>query len=90
MKYSRTLLWYIYTLFFTLLGTRVGLHREHLSLFHWHPLSSYQGYHKYLSAVQCSGNESRLIDCPHSLAGSGSVATLQCDSDVDRKYMLHE
>ena len=64
------------------------LHQEHHSLLHWHPFSSYQGYQKYLSAVQCSGKESRLIDCPHSLAGSGSVATLQCSTYTSRKYII--
>ena len=77
-------------LFFTLLGTVAALHREHVIYFRWHPLSSYQGYHKYLSAVQCSGKESRLIDCPHSLAGSGSVATLQCSTSVSCKYYMNE
>ena len=33
----------------------------------------------HMSNVQCSGNESRLIDCSHNSGGIGSVATLDCD-----------
>ena len=33
----------------------------------------------HMSNVECSGNESRLIDCPHSSGGNGSGATLRCN-----------
>ena len=33
----------------------------------------------HMSNVQCSGNESRLIDCPHNSGGSGSDALLRCN-----------
>ena len=31
-----------------------------------------------MSNVRCSGNESRLTECPHSPGGNGSFATLNC------------
>ena len=32
----------------------------------------------HMSNVQCSGSESRLVDCPYSSGGSGSDASLTC------------
>ena len=50
-------------------------------------LESYRNYYStgeiapvHMSDVQCSGNESRLIDCPHSPGGSRPVAYLNCHS----------
>ena len=40
-----------------------------------------------MSNVQCSGSESRLIDCPHSSGGSGSDALLRC-SYSNGKYSI--
>ena len=35
----------------------------------------------HMSNVRCLGTESRLIDCPHSVGGSGDLATLSCSND---------
>ena len=47
----------------------------------------YTNYHGsikvHISNVQCSGSESRLIDCPHSPGGSGSVESLRCNYNTD-------
>ena len=32
----------------------------------------------HMSDLQCLGNESRLIDCPHRSGGSGNGVTLNC------------
>ena len=37
----------------------------------------------HISNVQCSGSESRLIDCPHSYGDSGSDASLRCNYNTD-------
>ena len=37
----------------------------------------------HISNVQCSGSESRLIDCPYSSGGSGSVESLKCNYNTD-------
>ena len=39
-----------------------------------------------MNNVQCSGSESRLIDCPHSSGGSGSDARLTCPYYSNGKY----
>ena len=31
-----------------------------------------------MSDVECEGNESRLIDCPYTLGGSGNRVTMEC------------
>ena len=46
--------------------------------------SSYSTYYRetapvHMSNVECSGNEPRLIDCPHNSGGSGNGATLRCN-----------
>ena len=33
-----------------------------------------------MSDVQCVGTESRLIDCPYTSGGSGSLVSLECSS----------
>ena len=37
----------------------------------------------HMGNVQCSGSESRLIDCPHSAGGRGSAARLTCNYNTD-------
>ena len=40
----------------------------------------------HMSNVQCSGNESRLIECPHSSGGNGSAVSLTCDYRSSGKH----
>ena len=42
----------------------------------------------HMSNVECSGNESRLIDCPHNSGGSGDGATLHCSYNNDGKCYI--
>ena len=40
----------------------------------------------HLSDVQCSGTESKLIDCLHTLGGSDFAASLECEYYSSGKY----
>ena len=55
--------------------------------------SSYSSYNRetvpvHMSNVECSGNEPRLIDCPHNSVGSGDGATLRCSYNNDGKCYI--
>ena len=35
----------------------------------------------HMSNVRCVGTESRLMDCPHTVGGSGDLASLRCSTE---------
>ena len=59
---------YIMPFFYILIGASIKLNSNY----------NFETAPILMSNVQCSGNESRLIECPHSSGGNGSVATLTC------------
>ena len=56
-------------------GSAIRLYAGYYYFFFYYPSPSRP---IHLSNVQCSGSESRLIDCPHSSGGNGSDAELTC------------
>ena len=61
--------------------------QESLSLYNNAGIGTESSYYNYnddlpvvVSDVQCAGTESRLIDCPYTSGGNGSLVSLWCSS----------